>query len=203
MTNCDYNQFPVTENQRLDSPSLSHTHHTQRLDSPSLGHTHQGLYPVHCQESYHGGQASPPRGHSSPARPSPAQTSLAPFTVSPDHGMDYDNVMVWLNQQSLGGKHSAKRRRRINRNQRVAANMRERRRMLSINSAFSELRKQIPIFPHEKQLSRIQTLRLAADYIGFMTEIVHGKDGDRNQNQNPRSTDSQQGGQTHAQLHYW
>ena len=137
-----------------------------------------------------------------------------------DKGMDYDNVMVWLNQQSLGGNHSAKRRRKINRTQRVAANQRERRRMLSINSAFSELRAQIPIFPHEKQLSRIQTLRLAADYIAFMTDIVQGNDvtkiqtyaeplrQNRNYPERPNMnyadcTSGEHDAQSHAQIRYW
>ncbi len=85
---------------------------------------------------------------------------------------NYDNVMVWLNQQSCGG--AVKRKRRITRPQRVAANMRERRRMVHLNSAFENLKETIPIFPHEKKLSRIQTLKLAIDYIGFMTELLHG-----------------------------
>ena len=86
--------------------------------------------------------------------------------------LPYDNVMVWLNQQSCGG--TIKRKRRITRPQRVAANMRERRRMVHLNDAFECLRKTIPSFPYEKKLSRIQTLRLAIDYISFMTELLHG-----------------------------
>ena len=91
---------------------------------------------------------------------------------SKNPAMPYDNVMVWLNQQSCGG--AMKRKRRITRPQRVAANMRERRRMVHLNDAFECLRKTIPSFPYEKKLSRIQTLRLAIDYISFMTELLHG-----------------------------
>uniref|UniRef100_A0AAZ3PZ80 Si:dkey-34f9.3 n=1 Tax=Oncorhynchus tshawytscha TaxID=74940 RepID=A0AAZ3PZ80_ONCTS len=50
--------------------------------------------------------------------------------------------------------------------QRHAANIRERKRMLSINSAFEELRCHVPTFPYEKRLSKIDTLRLAIAYIG-------------------------------------
>lgn len=57
--------------------------------------------------------------------------------------------------------------------QRLAANMRERRRMTSLNTAFEKLKETIPIFPYEKKLSRIQTLRLAIDYIEFMGSILH------------------------------
>uniref|UniRef100_A0A3B5AVL0 Si:dkey-34f9.3 n=1 Tax=Stegastes partitus TaxID=144197 RepID=A0A3B5AVL0_9TELE len=49
--------------------------------------------------------------------------------------------------------------------QRHAANIRERKRMLSINSAFEELRCHVPTFPYEKRLSKIDTLRLAIAYI--------------------------------------
>ena len=51
--------------------------------------------------------------------------------------------------------------------------MRERRRMTSLNTAFEKLKETIPIFPYEKKLSRIQTLRLAIDYIEFMGSILH------------------------------
>ena len=86
---------------------------------------------------------------------------------------NYENVVVWLNQQACGG--TVKRKRRITKGQRVAANQRERKRMVHLNTAFDMLRKTIPSFPYEKKLSRIQTLKLAIDYIGFMTEILYGK----------------------------
>lgn len=92
---------------------------------------------------------------------------------SPERCLHYDNVMVWLNQQSCGG--TVKRKRRINKTQRQAANMRERRRMVNLNTAFERLRETIPMFPYEKKLSRIQTLRLAIDYISFMSDIVQDK----------------------------
>ena len=61
-----------------------------------------------------------------------------------------------------------KRRRVQSMPQRKAANVRERRRMFHLNSAFDELRKRLPAFTYEKRLSRIETLRLAMTYIGFM-----------------------------------
>lgn len=60
--------------------------------------------------------------------------------------------------------------------QRRAANIRERRRMFSLNEAFDRLRRRIPTFAYEKRLSRIETLRLAISYIGFMSDIVRGGD---------------------------
>lgn len=39
---------------------------------------------------------------------------------------------------------------------------------------FSLQQQQVPTFAYEKRLSRIETLRLAITYIGFMTEILAG-----------------------------
>lgn len=67
-----------------------------------------------------------------------------------------------------------KRKRKINKTQRVAANMRERRRMTHLNEAFENLKQKVPAFPHERKLSRIQTLKLAIEYISFMSDILYG-----------------------------
>ncbi|XP_064648384.1 helix-loop-helix protein 13-like [Lineus longissimus] len=56
--------------------------------------------------------------------------------------------------------------------ERHAANIRERKRMLSINSAFEELRYHVPTFPYEKRLSKIDTLRLAIAYIALLRDIL-------------------------------
>lgn len=64
------------------------------------------------------------------------------------------------------------RRRVATAEQRKAANIRERRRMLYLNSAFDQLRKKVPTFTYEKRLSRIETLRLAIMYIEFMSETL-------------------------------
>uniref|UniRef100_A0A3B3SYF6 Si:dkey-34f9.3 n=1 Tax=Paramormyrops kingsleyae TaxID=1676925 RepID=A0A3B3SYF6_9TELE len=61
--------------------------------------------------------------------------------------------------------------------QRHAANIRERKRMLSINSAFEELRCHVPTFPYEKRLSKIDTLRLAIAYIALLGEILMSESG--------------------------
>lgn len=111
----------------------------------------------------------------------PSQTSTTERwnrrSHSPDKapsGLDYKNVMQWLNQQACGG--TAKRKRTINRKQRHAANQRERRRMVHLNEAFDQLRQHIPTFPHEKKLSRIQTLKFAIDYIALMMDILKEND---------------------------
>lgn len=76
----------------------------------------------------------------------------------------------------MGQQQTPKRKRKTTPQQRQAANVRERRRMCSLNSAFDRLRRRVPSFPHEKRLSRIQTLRLAIMYISFMTELLSGQD---------------------------
>jgi len=55
---------------------------------------------------------------------------------------------------------------------RHAANLRERRRMQSINDAFEGLRQHIPTLPYEKRLSKVDTLRLTIGYINFLAELV-------------------------------
>ena len=69
-----------------------------------------------------------------------------------------------------------KRKRVITTDQRKAANVRERRRMLNLNTAFDKLRKTVPTFAYEKKLSRIETLRLAITYINFLSGLLEGKD---------------------------
>lgn len=68
------------------------------------------------------------------------------------------------NADGTGGSHKV---------QRFAANVRERRRMLSINSAFEHLRQHVPTFPYEKRLSKIDTLRLAIAYISLLQELLN------------------------------
>lgn len=55
---------------------------------------------------------------------------------------------------------------------RVTANKKERRRTLSINNAFSQLRGCIPNVPSDTKLSKIKTLRLATSYISYLMDIL-------------------------------
>ncbi|MEQ2208604.1 hypothetical protein XENOCAPTIV_008487 [Xenoophorus captivus] len=70
------------------------------------------------------------------------------------------------------GINRSKRRRIVTGVQRQAANVRERKRMFSLNEAFDELRRKVPTFAYEKRLSRIETLRLAIVYISFMMDLL-------------------------------
>lgn len=57
--------------------------------------------------------------------------------------------------------------------QRQAANLRERRRMQSINDAFEGLRVQLPTLPYEKKISKVDTLKMAIAYINFLTDLLN------------------------------
>uniref|UniRef100_A0A3Q3WDW5 BHLH domain-containing protein n=1 Tax=Mola mola TaxID=94237 RepID=A0A3Q3WDW5_MOLML len=96
--------------------------------------------------------------------------------------------------------------------QRHAANIRERKRMLSINSAFEELRCHVPTFPYERRLSKIDTLRLAIAYIALLREILMSgrdpksyvddcmKSGYKNQTNAIWNTSAFDSGSTHQRL---
>ena len=66
-----------------------------------------------------------------------------------------------------------KRTRVVTLAQRSEANIRERRRMRSLNDAFDKLRDAVPTFSYEKELSRIETLRMASVYIKVLTDLTH------------------------------
>ena len=55
---------------------------------------------------------------------------------------------------------------------RNTANKKERRRTMSINNAFSELRDCIPNVPADTKLSKIKTLRLATSYISYLMTVL-------------------------------
>ena len=92
------------------------------------------------------------------------------FVLHPPSSMSPNDYLAFSHENSK------KRRRQATVAQRRAANIRERKRMLSLNDAFEELRQIVPTFAHEKKISRIDTLRLAIVYISFMADILAGKD---------------------------
>ncbi|OUC42968.1 Helix-loop-helix DNA-binding domain protein, partial [Trichinella nativa] len=56
---------------------------------------------------------------------------------------------------------------------RSKANARERSRMHGLNNALDTLRAVVPLAAHHQKLSKIETLRLARNYIGALTRILH------------------------------
>ncbi|XP_069810199.1 neurogenin-1 [Dendropsophus ebraccatus] len=60
----------------------------------------------------------------------------------------------------------------IKKTRRVKANDRERNRMHNLNSALDELRNILPCFPDDTKLTKIETLRLAHNYIWALSETL-------------------------------
>ncbi|XP_044053324.1 protein atonal homolog 1a [Siniperca chuatsi] len=82
----------------------------------------------------------------------------------------------------------------VQKQRRVAANARERRRMHGLNHAFDELRSVIPAFDNDKKLSKYETLQMAQIYINALAELLEGpvssnnNDNDvSNNNNSPKS----------------
>ncbi|XP_070614261.1 transcription factor ATOH1 [Erythrolamprus reginae] len=61
----------------------------------------------------------------------------------------------------------------VQRQRRLAANARERRRMHGLNHAFDQLRDVIPSFNNDKKLSKYETLQMAQIYISALAELLH------------------------------
>ncbi|XP_048842709.1 protein Fer3 [Brienomyrus brachyistius] len=64
---------------------------------------------------------------------------------------------------------------RAQRRRRLAANARERRRMLGLNVAFDRLRSVIPTLESEKKLSKSETLQMAQIYISTLSELLQDR----------------------------
>nr|XP_056711248.1 transcription factor ATOH1 [Euleptes europaea] len=62
----------------------------------------------------------------------------------------------------------------VQKQRRLAANARERRRMHGLNHAFDQLRNVIPSFSNDKKLSKYETLQMAQIYISALAELLHG-----------------------------
>ncbi|GAB0188859.1 transcription factor ATOH1 [Grus americana] len=61
----------------------------------------------------------------------------------------------------------------VQKQRRLAANARERRRMHGLNHAFDQLRNVIPSFNNDKKLSKYETLQMAQIYISALAELLH------------------------------
>ena len=120
---------------------------------------------------------TPPRGfYPSTALPGQLVTAPAEHTcqVQTFDVTDFTRGTLQPSSDPINSK--PKRKRVINKVQRKAANVRERKRMFNLNEAFDQLRTKIPKFSYEKKMSRIETLRLAITYISFMTDVLQGID---------------------------
>uniref|UniRef100_A0A8C9AQV8 Atonal bHLH transcription factor 1 n=1 Tax=Prolemur simus TaxID=1328070 RepID=A0A8C9AQV8_PROSS len=65
----------------------------------------------------------------------------------------------------------------VQKQRRLAANARERRRMHGLNRAFDQLRDVIPSFNNDKKLSKYETLQMAQIYINALSELLQTPGG--------------------------
>jgi hypothetical protein len=97
--------------------------------------------------------------------------------VSVFNEKDYELSLSENSSDSMGELVTSTGRRRkssaLLSQQRQAANMRERKRMQSINEAFDGLRTQLPTLPYEKKISKVDTLKMAINYINFLTDLLN------------------------------
>ncbi|XP_007951559.1 protein atonal homolog 1 [Orycteropus afer afer] len=69
----------------------------------------------------------------------------------------------------------------VQKQRRLAANARERRRMHGLNHAFDQLRNVIPSFNNDKKLSKYETLQMAQIYINALSELLQTPSGGEQQ----------------------
>ena len=163
----------------LSAPSVFQHHQNHTMSFPTQGNN---INPQ--QEQHHTfatEQQVPPHLHRTMV---PGYDTVSPgqlVTVPTQHTCQRDPFDVASFPGFVMGHNSngitnikPKRKRIINKAQRKAANIRERKRMFNLNEAFDELRTKIPKFSYEKKMSRIETLRLAITYISFMTDVLQG-----------------------------
>ncbi|KAM8967940.1 protein atonal homolog 1 [Sarcophilus harrisii] len=75
----------------------------------------------------------------------------------------------------------------VQKQRRLAANARERRRMHGLNHAFDQLRNVIPSFNNDKKLSKYETLQMAQIYINALSDLLQTPSGGEQTAQPPVS----------------
>lgn len=125
-----------------------------------------GNYPPHAEAAYSQLLSSPVTSPSSAAEVPPylgwsfGSYKLQESPDIPTHVQNRDYSVDSGIRQVRGVK------------KRVTANKKERRRTLSINNAFQELRGCIPNVPSDTKLSKIKTLKLATSYIAYLYDLL-------------------------------
>ncbi|XP_034028612.1 neurogenic differentiation factor 6-A-like [Thalassophryne amazonica] len=87
-------------------------------------------------------------------------------------GEDEEEEGDGLQQRGSGTKKLSQARLDRVRMQRIEANARERNRMHGLNNALDSLRRVVPCYSKTQKLSKIETLRLAKNYIWALSEIL-------------------------------
>lgn len=122
-------------------------------------------------------------GAHQPQSLSPNIDAQLPLIDSLSSPLDFDDQSVTepiTNEQQIERKKRrgpkkkplTKEREERMRNRRARANDRERNRMHCLNHALEALRQRMPVFSANQRLSKIETLRLAKNYIRALTDIL-------------------------------
>ncbi|XP_061623873.1 protein atonal homolog 1a [Phyllopteryx taeniolatus] len=151
---------------------------TRDTSADYLGHS-----PCSSAGSYHESGSPDSAGHRSPpsarkaAEGSLKVRDLCRLKVLAVPGAEQD---ANARQRAPSGKPATG----VQRQRRVAANARERRRMHGLNHAFDALRNVIPALDNDKKLSKYETLQMAQIYINALAELL----------QDPAASSSADGG---------
>ncbi|XP_061586011.1 protein atonal homolog 1a [Cololabis saira] len=142
----------------------AHAHspeHLRHSPCPSTGSCHESVSP------------------GSSCHPSPSSQRKAAKSASSSSLKVRD--LCRLSASLLGSEDEARQRapssrpaNGVQKQRRVAANARERRRMHGLNHAFDELRSVIPAFDNDKKLSKYETLQMAQIYINALADLLEG-----------------------------
>uniref|UniRef100_A0A095BVU4 Neurogenic differentiation factor 1 n=1 Tax=Schistosoma haematobium TaxID=6185 RepID=A0A095BVU4_SCHHA len=96
-------------------------------------------------------------------------------TIETKDHLLYDTTLTSMKQPKKRGpkkKPLTKERETRLKNRRIRANARERSRMHGLNHALELLRRHVPTFSTTQRLSKIETLRLAKNYIKTLSELL-------------------------------
>ncbi|XP_034396793.1 protein atonal homolog 1a [Cyclopterus lumpus] len=126
--------------------------------------------------SYHESGSPESSGHPSP--PSYRQTAKSPSSSS----LKVRDLCRLQGTATASDEETSTRQRAqssrpvqpVQKQRRVAANARERRRMHGLNYAFDELRSVIPALDNDKKLSKYETLQMAQIYINALADLLTG-----------------------------
>uniref|UniRef100_A0A915IQK4 Uncharacterized protein n=1 Tax=Romanomermis culicivorax TaxID=13658 RepID=A0A915IQK4_ROMCU len=151
------------------------------LQSPSFWHQDQSTSKIYHQKSFAPSNNDQTFQSFTFGQNLPFYSQEQHFSSSPPCSSHFSVVpknFLSLDQSAPNSVNYSKKRKHksleMQMKQRRAANIRERRRMKSINSAFETLRKRIPApdAPFEKRLSKVDTLRVAIKYIKDLQETL-------------------------------
>ncbi|XP_042343460.1 protein atonal homolog 1a [Plectropomus leopardus] len=122
-------------------------------------------------------ESSSPESTGHPSPPSFRKTAKSPSSSLKVRDLCRLQGTVTGSEDETSTRQRAQSSRPINgvqKQRRVAANARERRRMHGLNHAFDELRSVIPAFDNDKKLSKYETLQMAQIYINALADLLQG-----------------------------